>query len=155
MQTMKQLSVFLINKPGILAQVLNELAKEKVNIIAMTMMDSVEHGVLRMVPADPAQARSIIERLNLQVNITDVLCVTMPNKPGVMADVASKLSENHINITYCYVTSGAKGGKTNGIFKVADIKKAIKVLQGKEAVKPARSESKPSAAKKPKSAGRG
>ena len=130
METMKQLSVFLINKPGILAQVLNELAREKVNIIAMTMMDSVEHGVLRMVAADSEHARKIIDSMNLQINETEVLCVTMPNKPGAMADVASKLSEHHINITYCYVTSGAKGGKTNGIFKVADIKKAIKVLEG-------------------------
>ena len=135
MQIMKQLSVFLINKPGILAQVLNELANEKVNIIAMTMMDSVEHGVLRIVPANPKHALTIIEKINLQVNQTDVLCVTMPNKPGSMADVAQKLSEHHINITYCYVTSGAKGGKTNGIFKVADLKKAIKVLESKTVIK--------------------
>ncbi|MBN2065155.1 MAG: ACT domain-containing protein [Sedimentisphaerales bacterium] len=133
MKIMKQLSVFLINKPGILAQVLNELADGKVNIVAMTMMDSVEHGVLRIVPASPDHARSIIEKLNLQVNETEVLCVTMPNSPGAMADVATKLSEHHINITYCYVTSGARGGKTNGIFKVADLKKAIKVMDGTDA----------------------
>ena len=148
MKTMKQLSVFLINKPGILAQVLNELAKGKVNIIAMTMMDSVEHGVLRLVPAEPDHACLIIEKINLQVNLTDVLCVTMSNKPGAMADVASKLSEHHINITYCYVTSGAGGGKTNGIFKVADIKKAIKVLEGNAAN--AKTPAKTSARKKPR-----
>ena len=52
-----QFSIFLINKPGILAQVLNELAQGKVNIVAMTMMDSVEHGVLRLVAAQPDHAR--------------------------------------------------------------------------------------------------
>ena len=149
MQVLKQLSVFLINKPGILAQVLNELANEKVNIVAMTMMDSVEHGVLRIVPTEPEHALSIIEKINLQVNQTEVLCVTMPNKPGAMADVAQRLSGQHINITYCYVTSGAKGGKTNGIFKVADLKKAIKVLEGNPIVKKT-SGKKTAARKKPR-----
>ena len=52
-----QFSIFLINKPGILAQTLGTLAKEKVNLIALTMMDSVEHGVLRLVSAKPAATR--------------------------------------------------------------------------------------------------
>jgi len=123
-----QFSIFLINKPGILAWVLGELAKERVNVIAMTMMDSVEHGVLRLVASQPKHTRQILKQLNLQVNESDVLCINMPNKSGAMADVAAKLSAEHININYCYVTAGARGGRTTGIFKVADLKKAIKIL---------------------------
>ena len=124
-----QFSIFLINKPGILAQVLTALAGEKVNIIAMTMMDSVEHGVLRLVSARPIHTREILKHLNLQVNEAEVLCVNMPNKPGSLAAVATKLSEAHININYCYVTAGARGGRTTGVLKVADLKKAIKILE--------------------------
>jgi len=113
-----QFSIFLINKPGILAWVLGELAKERVNVIAMTMMDSVEHGVLRLVASQPKHTRQILKQLNLQVNESDVLCINMPNKSGAMADVAAKLSAEHININYCYVTAGARGGRTTGIFKV-------------------------------------
>ena len=123
-----QFSIFLINKPGILAQVLAALAREKVNIIAMTMMDSVEHGVLRLVAAKPSYTRNILRQLNLQVNETEVLCVNLSNKPGSLATVAGKLSESHININYCYVTAGARGGRTTGVLKVADLKKAMKIL---------------------------
>ena len=129
-----QFSVFRINKPGILSQVLDALAKDKVNILAMTMMDSVEHGVLRLVAAQPSHCRDVLKGLNLQVNESAVLCVNLPNKPGAMADVAAKLSVAHININYCYVTAGARGGRTTGIFKVADNKKAIKVLEAKQKV---------------------
>ena len=124
-----QFSVFLINKPGILAQVLNALAKAKVNIVAMTMMDSVEHGVLRLVAAQPEHARDILKHISVQVNETEVLCVTLSNKPGALADVATQLSKVHVNINYCYVTAGARGGKTTGVLKVADLPKAIKILE--------------------------
>ena len=128
-----QFSIFLINKPGVLAQILNELAKEKINIIAMTMMDSVEHGVLRLVTAKPRAARVILQRLNATVNETEVLCVNLPNRSGALAGVASRLAAAHININYAYCTAGARGGRTTGILKVADIKKAMKIL-GKTSV---------------------
>ena len=124
-----QFSIFLINKPGILAQVLNALAKGKVNIVAMTMMDSVEHGVLRLVAVQPDHARDILKHISVQVNETEVLCVTLSNKPGALADVATQLSKVHVNINYCYVTAGARGGKTTGVLKVADLPKAIKTLE--------------------------
>lgn len=139
-----QFSVFLINKPGILSQVLSELAQEKVNIIAMTMMDSVEHGVLRLVAAQPAHAREILKQISVQVNETDVLCLTLPNKPGALADAAMKLSKSHINLNYCYVTAGARGGRTTGVLKVADIKKAMKILEAPLAKKKVKQKLRPS-----------
>ena len=126
-----QFSVFLINKPGILAQTLDVLAKEKVNILAMTMMDSVEHGVLRLVTKQRERTSKALSQLNLSINETDVLCINLPNQAGALADVASKLASNHINISYAYCTAGARGGRTTGIFKLADIKKALKILQHK------------------------
>jgi hypothetical protein len=124
-----QFSIFLINKPGVLAQTLDALADKKINIIAMTMMDSVEHGVLRLVTAQPAKTREVLKHLNSSVNETDVLCVNLDNKAGALAQVSSVLAAAHININYCYVTAGARGGRTTGILKVADLKKAMKVLK--------------------------
>jgi len=123
-----QFSVLLVNKPGVLSGTLNALAREKINIIAMTMMDSVEHGMLRLVTAKPAQTRKALQRLNVLVHETDVLCVNLSNKAGALADVAARLSQAHINISYAYCTAGARGGRTTGVLKVADLKKAIKVL---------------------------
>ena len=124
-----QFSVFLVNKPGVLAQVTTALAEEKVNLLAMTLVDSQEHGVLRMVVEDDAAARAVLTKLNLPMTETEVLCVDLPNRPGALADVATLLGKEHININYAYVTSGAPGGRTTGVFKVADQAKAMRVLK--------------------------
>ncbi len=128
-RTETQFSVFLVNKPGVLAQVTAALAKEKVNVIAMTLVDSQEHGVLRIVAEDAARARAALNSLNLPMTETEVLCLDLPNRPGALADIAGLLGTNHININYAYVTSGAPGGRTTGIFKVADQNKSIRVLK--------------------------
>lgn len=125
----KQFSIFMVNKPGILSHILDEFAKAKINIIALTVMDSVEHGVLRIVPESADKMRNILEQGNTQYNETEVLCVTIPNQAGAFAAITAKLAKAHINIAYAYVTSGAKGGKTIAVLKIADVKKAVKLLQ--------------------------
>ena len=131
-----QFSVFMVNKPGILAHILAEFARAKININAMTVMDSVEHGVLRAVLDNPDMAEKILVAANLPFNKTEVLCVNLDNRSGALAGVAEKLATGHINISYAYCTTGAKGGRTTGILKVADVKKAMKILQeGKKASK--------------------
>jgi hypothetical protein len=125
-----QFSIFMVNKPGVLAKVLSEFAVAKINIIALTMMDSVEHGVMRVVTGSRDKTRAVLSRLNMPSNETDVLCVQLSNKSGALADVTHKLAEAHINISYAYCTAGARGGRTTGILKVADVSKAMKVLKG-------------------------
>jgi hypothetical protein len=131
MHTKVQFSVFMVNKPGVLAQVLGEFAQAKVNIIAMTLMDSVEQGVMRMVAASEEKAREVMKRLNMPFSETQVLCVNLSNRPGALAEVAEKLAKHHINIAYAYCTAGAKGGRTTGVVKVADVEKAIRILKAK------------------------
>jgi hypothetical protein len=137
----KQFSIFMVNKPGVLARVLGEFAEAKINIIAMTMMDSVEHGVMRVVFAAPEKAEKILKTLNMPYNATNVLSITLTNQSGALAAVAEKLSKNHINISYAYCTAGARGGRTTGILKVANVQKAIKILQ--EVTKKKKSKSQP------------
>ena len=94
-----QFSIFMVNKPGVLAQVLNEFADAKINIVAITMMDSVEHGVMRVVTASQEKARRVLSSLNMPSNETEVLCVNLSNKSGALAAVAQRLAEAHINIS--------------------------------------------------------
>ena len=129
MYVVAQFSIFMVNKPGVLAQVLGEFAQAKINIIAMTMMDSVEHGVMRVVFAAPERAKKVLSKLNMPYNETEVLCVNLANKAGALAVVAERLARNHINISYAYCTAGAKGGRTTGVLKVADVKKAMRILK--------------------------
>ncbi len=124
-----QFSIFMVNKPGVLAQVLNEFADAKINIVAITMMDSVEHGVMRVVAGSRDKVRRVLAGLSMPSNETDVLCVNLSNKSGALAAVTQTLAEAHINISYAYCTAGARGGRTTGILKVADVKKAMKVLK--------------------------
>ena len=131
----KQYSIFMVDKPGVLAQVLGEFAKAKLNIVAMTMVDSAEHGVMRLVVGGDGKIKEVLAKLNMPCNETEVLCATLSNKAGALAEIVEKLAKNHINISYAYCTAGAKGGKTTGVLKVADVKKAIKLLQGKPHLK--------------------
>lgn len=128
MNVEKQFSIFMVNKPGVMAQILSELARAKINIIALTVMDSVEHGVLRIVSESAEKMRQALNNLNMQFNETEVLCITIDNRPGAFAAITEKLARAHINIAYAYVTAGAKGGRTTAVLKVADVKKAIRVI---------------------------
>ena len=123
-----QFSFFLVNKPGVLTRIFRDLAKAKVNVKALAMMDSMEHGVLRMVVDNPAGARRVLAGLSIPVNEAEVLAITLPNRPGAAADLCERLSESHINIGYMYCTGGAAGGKSVVVLKVPDIAKAMKVL---------------------------
>lgn len=125
-----QFSIFLVNKPGVLAQVTSVLAKAKVNIIALTLVDSSEHGVLRIVCGDTVERiRRVLAPLHDQFTETEVLAMELSNNPGALAAMANKLAAEHININYAYCTGGARGGKTTAVFKVADLKKALRVLK--------------------------
>lgn len=130
MDTCVQFSVFLNNKPGVLTQVFHELGKAKVNIITISMMDSTEHSVLRMIVSKTDAAREVFSHINVPVRESDVLAVTLPNRPGAVADLCDRLASSHINIGYMYCTGGARGGKTTVVLKVPDNKKAMRVLDG-------------------------
>ena len=126
-----QFSVFLVNKPGVLAVVTKALAKAKVNVSALTLMDSVEHGVLRLVTDNATGARKVLGKSHDEWAESDVLVMELGNNPGAFSDIVGILADGHINISYAYCTGGATGGKTTAVFKVADMKKAKKLLTPK------------------------
>jgi hypothetical protein len=129
MQTNKQVTVFLENKPGRLANVLAALALEKVNIVALSVMDKHEHSVLRLVTDDPAKTSKVIQSLNAPFTEADVLMVELRNQPGALSHVCQIMAEEHINIDYAYCSSGGRNGKVVGVFKVSNTDKAVRVLQ--------------------------
>ena len=128
MQTRKQVTVFLENKPGRLAQVLSVLAHGKINIVALSVMDRHEHGVLRFVSEDEAATVKALQTMNAHFTESDVLAVELKNQPGSLAHICERLAEEHIGIDYAYCSSGGRNGKVFGIFKVSNLEKAQRVL---------------------------
>lgn len=128
METLRQFSLFLANKHSSMTQIFRELAKAKINVTGMALMDSMEHGVLRMITSDADGARSVFRDLNVQTTETDVLAVALPNRPGALAEVCEKLSAAHVNVGYLYCTTGSRGGKATIFLKIPNIAKAVKVL---------------------------
>jgi hypothetical protein len=128
LETRKQITVFLENKPGRLAQVLSVLAQSKINIVALAVMDRAEQCVLRLVTEDEPATRKALTDLNLKAAVADVLAVELKNQPGALAHVCETLAGGHINIDYAYCSSGGRNGKVYGIFKVSSVDKAQRVL---------------------------
>jgi hypothetical protein len=128
LKTDTQFSLFLANKPGILRQIVQQLAANRINIVAMSMMDATEHGVLRLVAEDPGTAREMLGALDVPRTESTVLTAALPNRPGALADVVERLDEQHIQVHYAYCTTGSRNGKTLGVFKVSNLQKAMQVL---------------------------
>ena len=131
MEIVTQLTVFLANKPGTLAKVCEELATQKINILALTISDSVDHAIVRMVVSETRKALTILEERGVLVVDSKVLMIENSNKPGSLAKIASRLAKAKINIEYAYLATSP--GATSGllIVRASDTKKALKVLKGK------------------------
>jgi hypothetical protein len=127
MRSVKQFSVFLVNRPGVLAHTCDALAKAKVNILAFTLMDSAEQGVLRVVADDEQATRDTLRRLGAQFVESEVLLVDLPNRPGALAKVARELAEAKINIEYAYA-SAPSANRALAVLRTGNAAKATKVL---------------------------
>jgi len=128
MKKVKQLSVSLENKPGSLAHVCRCLADRKINIIALTVVETSEQGILRLVVDKPAEAAKMLKECPMTFTQSDVLLVELPNKIGVVAKVAEKLAAKRININYIYGSTGKGTGKTNILLSTPNLKTAQKAL---------------------------
>ena len=100
--TIQQLSVFLENTAGTLVQVLQQLKKAKVQLLAITIADTAEYGILRIVCTEPQRACDELRKAGVAVAISDVFALQLDNQPGTAADVIELFSKGGISITYVY-----------------------------------------------------
>ena len=134
MQTAKQLSVRLVNKPGRLAAILGTLTKEKVSFRALSVMDTGERGTVRFVPDNFAAAAKVLERISVRYDPAEVLLVEVPNQSGAFGKICERLAADHLNIDYAYCSfnpaAKARGAKPGvlAVIKVNDLGKARRVL---------------------------
>lgn len=128
MQLATQLAIFLENRPGTLARLTAEFAKQKINIIALSISDTVDHSVLRVVVDDTNKAIHALEECGVLVVEREVILIEGGARPGELAKIAAKLAENRINIEYTYgaVSRSAKKGLI--ALRTSDNKRTMKLL---------------------------
>lgn len=125
----KQLSVFLPNKPGVLAKFTALLGQNAINIRALTVADTADYGVLRLIVNDPEKCTKILKDENYLVSETEVVALQVEDKPGGLHKVAKLMGDNGINIEYLYSTLTPTTGAAIILMRVNDLEKAVKTLQ--------------------------
>jgi len=100
--TIKQLSIFIENKSGTLIRVLNMLSKAGIQIIASTLADTKDYGIYRVLCDNPSQAYMLLKESGINVQLSDVLALSIDDTPGRAAEAISKISDAGVNILYLY-----------------------------------------------------
>ena len=124
-----QLALFLENQPGTLAAVCDELAAADINILALTISDTVDHSVVRMIVSDTEKALDIFEEHGTLVVENEVLLTQIDNKPGSLSKIAHELAAAEVNIEYAYLATGQESHSGLMVLRVSDAEKALSVLQ--------------------------
>jgi hypothetical protein len=128
----EQISVFLENKPGSLAEVTRILGESGVNIRALSLADTKDFGILRLIVNDNEKAREILGRRGLTVRKTEVVAVEVPDRPGGLAEILKVLTEADINVEYLYAFVQQSGENAIIIFRFDETDRAIEVLSKKQ-----------------------
>jgi len=123
-----QISVFLENKSGRLAEVTRALADRAINIRALCIAETIDYGVLRLIVSDPAAARAVLGERGFTVTETEVLVLEIPDRPGGLAAAIERLAEQGINIEYIYAFVTKSGENANVVFRLEQVKQAAQVL---------------------------
>ena len=125
----KQLTVFLENHQGQLVQVTDLLAKNGIDMRALSIADTQDFGILRLIVNDTQKALSILKDGDYLVQITEVVGAAIPDKPGELSRALSLLDQSNINLEYLYAFLTNTEGSAQMVFRVADNEAAVKVLQ--------------------------
>ncbi|HEV3243407.1 MAG TPA: ACT domain-containing protein [Chthoniobacterales bacterium] len=128
LETTTQLAVFLENRPGALARVCEALAQAGINIHALTVSDTADHSVIRMIVSDPTKALMLLGERGVLALENDVLCIDAANERGVLGKIADALSHAEVNIEYAYFATGANSPNGIIVLRPSDVEKARQAL---------------------------
>ena len=123
----KQFTVCLPNKPGTAAKFLATLGKT--NLMAVSVVDSIDCSTVRLVPSNAARASKILSKARICSTTQPVLVVDLPNLPGALLKICRKLGRAKVNIEYFYASAGSKAADTPVVFRLSSIAKAVQALK--------------------------
>jgi len=127
----KQISVFLENRKGRLYEVLKVLKEANINIRALSIADTSEFGILRMIVNDPETAKKVLEEKGFTTKLTNVVAIGVKDRPGGLADVLFHLYKADLNIEYVYAFVKKAGEEAIVVMRTSNLEKTISVLTEK------------------------
>ena len=125
----RQISIFLENRPGQLSTICRDLADAGINIATLSLADTADFGIVRMIVDDHEKAKSVLAEKGHVVNVREVIAVCVPDRPGGMAEVMQVLDKAGVNIEYSYAFAFHKGEKAVLVFRFSDNDKAESALK--------------------------
>lgn len=125
----KQLSVFLENKPGKLSHLCTTLGDNGINIVAMSIHDTVDHAIIRLIVDNPTKAHLILEHEGVYTIAQDVVLLDIDNKPGIISTIAKRLFRADINIEYAYCTATKNQEHGCLVIKTSDPEQTLEILE--------------------------
>jgi hypothetical protein len=128
MEFVHEVTAYLENKPGRLAKICSALAQEKVDIRALSVMETDGPSVLRFITTDLETTKSVLTSLGTEFRLTEVLAVQLENRTGALAKVLQRLADEHINVEYAYASTAPSPGKSLGIFHTSNPKRAAQIV---------------------------
>jgi hypothetical protein len=126
--SVKQISVFLENKKGRLAEVTRTLSAERINIRALSLADTADFGVMRIIVDDPDKCLGVLKSKGFVAQVTEVIAVEVEDKPGGLARVLEVLDRDNVNVEYMYAYVEKTRENAIVICKIDDRELALKVL---------------------------
>ncbi len=129
MPLIKQISIFVENKPGRLKAMTHILKDNDIDILAISIADTKDFGILRLIVNDPDKACKALKDAECTVKLTDVLAIKLEDKPGGLSVVMDTLFDNQISVEYMYAFFSKQDGQAAVILRVDDNEKAAQVLE--------------------------
>ena len=126
--TIKQLSVFLENRAGRLDEVLQILGANDVNIVALSMADTADYGMMRMIVSNPQKGRAVLKEAGITAMLTDVVALRVPHATGSLAKAMHQIVDGEINVEYMYAF--ANGVDASAVIRCDDPLRVIDILKG-------------------------
>lgn len=124
----RQISIYLENRPGQLSEICRALADADINIVTLSLADTSDFGIVRMIVDDHEKAKQVLTDSGHAVNVREVIAVCVPDRPGGMAEVMTALDKAGVNIEYSYAFSFHKAEKAVLVFRFSDNETALKAL---------------------------
>ena len=125
----RQISIFLENRPGQLSTICRDLADAGINIATLSLADTADFGIVRMIVDDHEKAKDVLAEKGHVVNVREVIAVCVPDRPGGMAEVMQVLDKAGVNIEYSYAFAFHKGEKAVLVFRFSDNVRAESALK--------------------------